>query len=182
MGRYEKTMSVYLALANLIGERLRIKLQEKIAEGMEESPTKIIILLEEAHKFLEKKPGAYSPFGVIAREMRKRGVIIVPIDQKPGDLDPDVTSMIWTNMVFALTDPKDVSAALTGIDNPKLYESIVYSLKPGEAVIYGPAVKFPVVLSIEDYSKVSREFEKRYKEYIGKKRSKSLYEDDLSRD
>ncbi len=182
MGRYEKTMSVYLALANLIGERLRIKLQEKIAEGMEESPTKIIILLEEAHKFLERKAGAYSPFGVIAREMRKRGVIIVPIDQKPGDLDPDVTSMIWTNMVFALTDPKDVSAALTGIDNPKLYESIVYSLKPGEAVIYGPAVKFPVVLSIEDYSMVSREFEKRYREYLGMRRSRSLYDDDLSRD
>ncbi len=182
MGRFEKTMTVYLALANLIGERLRQHLQRRIAEGIEEIPTKIIILLEEAHKFLERRAGAYSPFGVIAREMRKRGVIVVPIDQKPGDLDPDVTSMIWTNMVFALTDSRDVSAALIGIENPRLYENIVYSLRPGEAVIYGPAVKFPVVLSIEDYSKLSKEFEKRYREYMTTKKKEDLYSDDLSRD
>ena len=181
MGRYEKTMSVYLAIANLIGDALRRRLQEKIYEGVDEFPTKIIIMLEEAHKFLSKYAGSYGPFGVIAREMRKRGVIVVPIDQKPGDLDPDVSSMIWTSIVFALTDSRDVSAGLSGVENPKLYEPLIYSLKPGEALIYGPAVKFPVVLRIEDYSDMSKKFERIYHDYRRRKGNFSLYSDDLSR-
>ena len=180
MGRYEKTTAVYLAIANLIGDALRKRVQEKIYEGVEELPMKIIIMLEEAHKFLNKYAGEYGPFGIIAREMRKRGVVVVPIDQKPGDLDPDVTSMIWTSIVFALTDPKDVSAALSGIENPKLYEPLIYSLKPGESLIYGPAVRFPVVLRIEDYSRISKKFEELYNKY--RRETPSLYSDDLSRE
>jgi hypothetical protein len=182
MGRYERSMTVYLALANIVGNRLKTKLREKVAEGVEDFSTKIVILLEEAHKFLGRHAEIYSPFGVIAREMRKRGVIVVPIDQKPGELDPDVTSMIWTNIVFALTDPNDVSAALSGITNPKLYEGIVYSLKPGEAIIYGPAVKFPVVLSIESYADASKRFESMYKEILSRMGERSIFDDDLSRD
>lgn len=182
MGKYEKTTPVYLALANLVGDALRRRLQEKIYEGIEELPTKVIIMLEEAHKFLSKTAGVYSPFGIIAREMRKRGVIVVPIDQKPSELDPDVSSMIWTSIVFALTDDKDVSAALSGVENPKLYEPLIYSLKPGEALIYGPAVKFPVVLRIKDYSRVSKEFMDIYRKMKGVRGERSLYEDDLSRE
>jgi hypothetical protein len=181
MGRYEKTMPVYLAIANIIGEKLRLYLLEKIREGIEELPSKIIILLEEAHKFLGREIGYYSPFGNIAREMRKRGVIVIPIDQKPGELDPDVTSMIWTNIIFALTDKRDVDAVLIGLENPRLYENIVYSLRQGEALIYGPAVRFPVVLNILDYSVVSKRFAEFYEDYMRKSIS-SLDEDDLSRD
>lgn len=180
MGRFEKTMPVYLALANFIGEKLREKLLEDIYGGGFELSSKIIILLEEAHKFLSKEAEEYSPFGVIAREMRKRGVIVVPIDQKPGDLDPDVTGMIWTNIVFALTNSRDVNAAISGLENPKLYESIVNSLKPGEALIYGPAVKFPVVLKISDYSKMSLELERDYRKLIMYTGFKDLRADDIT--
>jgi len=177
MGRYEKYPELYMIIANLIAFKLIEKMRSISMEEVD-SRFKIIIMLEEAHKFLGKGLSSLSPFGVIAREMRKRGVVIVPIDQKPSELDPDVTSMIWTSIVFALTDSKDIDASLAGLDNPSLYKNIISSLRPGEALIYGPAVKFPVVLKIKNYKDVSKEFENKYKQYkLGRD-----YGDDLTGD
>ena len=152
-----------MALANLIASRLYDRLRE---HGASLGQTKVAVLLEEAHKFLGKGVARSSPFGIIAREMRKRGVIVVPIDQKPGELDPDVISMTWTSFVFALTDPKDVETALYGLESHGLYKNIVPSLRQGEALIYGPAIRFPVVLRIRDYGVAAEEFERLYKEYL----------------
>ena len=156
MGGYEKNLPVYMAIANLIGEALWSRLNQPDMEEVEET-NKIIIMLEEAHKFLGRGVSEYSPFGRIAREMRKKGVVVAPIDQKPYELDPDVLSMIWTYIVFALTDDRDIDASLTGIDRPSLYRNIVASLRRGEALVYGYGVSFPVVLKVHDYSRMYRE-------------------------
>ncbi len=161
MGGYEKNIPVYMALANLIGESLWRRLNELVVEEGEEARNKIIIMLEEAHKFLGRGVSAYSPFGRIAREMRKRGVIVVPIDQKPSELDPDVLSMLWTFFIFALTDPKDIDASLIGVDRPTLYRNVVASLRRGEALVYGYGVQFPVVIRVHDYSNMYREISNR---------------------
>ncbi len=162
LGGYEKNIAVYMALANLIGESLWRRLNELIYEEGEETGNKIIILLEEAHKFLGRGVSVFSPFGRIAREMRKKGVVVVPIDQKPSELDPDVLSMLWTFFVFALTDPKDIDASLIGVDRPLLYKNVVASLRRGEALVYGYGVRFPVVIKVHDYSEMYDEIYNRY--------------------
>jgi len=162
LGGYEKNIAVYMALANLIGESLWRRLNELIYEEGEETGNKIIILLEEAHKFLGRGVSVFSPFGRIAREMRKKGVVVVPIDQKPSELDPDVLSMLWTFFVFALTDPKDIDASLIGVDRPVLYKNVVASLRRGEALVYGYGVRFPVVIKVHDYSGMYDEIYNRY--------------------
>ncbi len=113
-GKYEKETPLYMIIANLIARRLREKIIDKSVKG-EEIETKIIIFLEEAHNFLGKTTYRQSPFGAIAREMRKKGVMLCVIDQKPGELDSDVVSMLWTNFIFTLTDKNDIEAALIGI-------------------------------------------------------------------
>lgn len=163
MGKYERNEVVYFAIANIIGEAMRLKLQKKAQEGIMELPTKVVVVLEEAHKFLGKGLGEYSPFGIIAREMRKRGVIVIPIDQKPSELDPNVTSMLWTTIVLALTDPRDIEAATVGLERADLFKPIISSLRRGEALVYGTAVRHPVVLKVEDYSKVVNWLEEGYK-------------------
>lgn len=167
LGRYEKEMPLYMLIANLIARKLRNKILEKTLEG-EELETKIVIFLEEAHNFLGKNTYKISPFGVIAREMRKKGVILCVIDQRPSELDEDVISMLWTNFVLSLTDRRDISTALIGAPKADLFTKIIPLLKTREVFIYGQAISFPVVIKIKDYSKVILFFKKKVKEIMSR--------------
>ncbi len=158
LGRYEKETPLYMIIANLIARRLRQRILKKSVAG-EELETKIVIFLEEAHNFLGKETYRLSPFGAIAREMRKKGVMLCVIDQKPGELDSDVISMLWTNFVFTLTDRNDIEAALMGAPRKELLKKIIEILGRREVLIYGEGVTFPVVIRVRDYGDVARIFE-----------------------
>lgn len=149
MGEYERETPLYMMIANLIAKKLRDKLKE-----MRETETKIIIFLEEAHKFLGKDIYLQSPFGFIAREMRKLGVSLCIIDQRPSELDRDVISMLWTNFVFTLTDQRDIETSVLASPNPQLYSKIVPRLRRKNVLIYGDTVNFPVVVDVIDYSDI----------------------------
>ena len=157
LGRFEKETPLYMVMANLIARRLRKTILEKVSRG-EQPETRIIIFLEEAHNFLGRETYRESPFGDVAREMRKRGVIICVIDQKPGELDPDVISMLWTNFVFNLTDPRDVDAAVSGSVKSNLFAKMIPNLPKREVFIYGEAVNFPVVIKVKEYREAERTF------------------------
>jgi len=157
MGRFEKETPLYMMIANLLARRLREKILEKSSKG-ENLETKIVIFLEEAHNFLGKGVYRQSPFGEIAREMRKKGVITVVIDQRPSELDPDVIGMIWTNFVFTLTDIDDIKSSLMGAPHSELFRNIIPNLASREVLIYGEAVRFPAVLKVKDYNIVEKFF------------------------
>ncbi len=157
LGKYEKETPLYMIIANLIARRLREKILEKSMRG-EEIETKIVIFLEEAHNFLGKETYRQSPFGAIAREMRKKGVMLCVIDQKPSELDRDVVSMLWTNFVFTLTDRNDIDAALLGIPRPDLFRKVVPVMGRREVLIFGEAINFPVVILVKDYRAVAEYF------------------------
>lgn len=157
MGRFEKETPLYMMIANLLARRLREKILEKSSKG-ETLETKIVIFLEEAHNFLGKEVYRQSPFGEIAREMRKKGVITVVIDQRPSELDPDVIGMIWTNFVFTLTDIDDIKSSLMGAPHPELFRNIIPNLASREVLIYGEAVRFPAVLKVKDYNIIEKFF------------------------
>jgi len=151
-GRWSRTTMLYLALANLIAYHLRRIIDESIAKGGKGN-RKIIIFLEEAHRFLGKETYQFNPFGKLAREYRKFGVSIVPIDQKPSELDPDVTAMLWTKIVFNMVDSRDIESALIGIEDPVKYKRIIPILERGEALIHGVGISMPVVLKLINYGK-----------------------------
>ncbi|MGQ4892598.1 MAG: ATP-binding protein [Candidatus Njordarchaeia archaeon] len=176
LGKYEKETPLYMVLANLIARRLRNRIMEMEEEG-ETPKNKVIIFLEEAHNFLSGENFRLSPFGDIAREMRKKGVTLCIIDQKPGELHTDVVSMIWTSFVFSLTDKKDIEQAIMGVDKADLFRKIVPTLSPREVLAFGEAVKFPVVIQVMDYKKV----EEKFKEYVSNiQKEIRKKEDDLS--
>ncbi|MHA1617377.1 MAG: ATP-binding protein [Candidatus Njordarchaeales archaeon] len=157
LGKYEKELPLYMLVANLIARRLRDMINKKILEKGEPD-TKIIIFLEEAHNFLGRTTYRLSPFGDIAREMRKRGVILCVIDQRPSELDSDVISMLWTNFVFSLTEKSDIEAALMGAPQVKLFKKLIPLLRNREVLVYGEAIKFPIVISVKDYSEAAQRF------------------------
>ncbi len=157
MGRYEKETPLYMIIANLIARRLRNKVLEKTSRG-EQAETKIVIFLEEAHNFLGRDVYRQSPFGEVAREMRKKGIVLCVIDQRPSELDPDVVGMLWSNFVFGLTHPDDAEAAVSGAPRAELFAKMVTGLAPREVFIYGQAISFPVVLRVKNYSEAERTF------------------------
>ena len=172
LGKYEKETPLYMLIANLIARKLREKIIEKSLKG-EELETKIIIFLEEAHNFLGRETYRTSPFGDIAREMRKKGVILCVIDQRPSELDPDVISMLWTNFVFALTEKHDINTAVLGAPRSHLFEKIIPVLRNREVFIYGQAVRFPVIVKIRDY-KVAEDFFKNESRKLASKIEESI--------
>mgnify|MGYP000150217799 CR=1 FL=1 len=157
LGKYEKETPLYMLIANLIARRLRDEINKKIMAGGEPE-TKIIIFLEEAHNFLGRTTYRLSPFGDIAREMRKRGVILCIIDQRPSELDPDVISMLWTAFVFSLTEKNDIEAALMGAPRASLFKKLIPLLRNREVLIYGEAIRFPIVISVRDYAEAVKIF------------------------
>src|SRR5207244_7642820 len=55
-----------------------------------------------------------SIFGTIAREMRKFGVTLLIVDQRPSGIDSEVLSQVGTKLICLLDDERDIEAVLTG--------------------------------------------------------------------
>ena len=66
--------------------------------------------------------------------------------------------MIWTSFVFSLTDRRDIDQAVLRVDKADLFKRIVPTLSPREVLAFGEAVKYPVVVEVEDYKKVEEKF------------------------
>jgi len=171
LGKWEKETPLYMIIANLIARRLRQRILEKSKRG-EELETKIIIFLEEAHNFLGKETYRLSPFGDVAREMRKKGVILCVIDQRPSELDLDVISMLWTKIVFALTERKDIETAVLGIPRAELFRKVLPILRSQEILIYGEAVRFPIVAKVKNYKDIALLFKNISEEKMQKLKQK----------
>ena len=84
---------VYLLIANIITRRIHtayIAKTEKFlgSQKKEDEPKKLMITIEEAHKFLNPQAARQTIFGTIAREMRKYYVSLLVVDQRPSGIDP----------------------------------------------------------------------------------------------
>ncbi|MFQ5571298.1 MAG: ATP-binding protein, partial [Rhodothermales bacterium] len=117
-GRYDD-LKVYLLVANVLTRRIRDKYEEKTLRYQQtkneaDKPHPLIITIEEAHKFLMPGIARETPFGKIAREMRKYFVSLLVVDQRPSAIDEEVLSQIGTKIVAQLNDEKDIGAALVG--------------------------------------------------------------------
>ena len=155
-GRYDD-LKVYLLVANVITRRLRDAYERKTAVYLqtkkdEDKPHPLIITIEEAHKFLSPGIARETPFGKIAREMRKYFVSLLVVDQRPDAIDEEVLSQIGTKIVAQLSDEKDISAALVGASNSSALRQILASLDSKQQVlVLGHAVPMPVVVKTRTY-------------------------------
>ncbi len=155
-GNFTETF-VYLLIANMITRRIHtsyIAKTEKFlgSQNQEDIPQKLMITIEEAHKFLNPTAARQTIFGIIAREMRKYYVSLLVVDQRPSGIDEEILSQIGTKVVAQLNDEKDIQAVLTGIANASNLRSILASLDSKKQVLLlGHAVTMPVVIQTREY-------------------------------
>jgi DNA helicase HerA-like ATPase len=155
-GRYNSTLA-YLLVANVLTRRLRRAYEQKV-EAYEASrqeadrPQQLLITVEEAHNFLGPETAGETPFGAIAREMRKFYVSLLIVDQRPSGIDEEVLSQIGTKVIAQLNDEKDLAAALVGTPNAAGLRQILASLdSKQQALLLGHAVPMPITLRTRAY-------------------------------
>ena len=155
-GNYTQTF-VYLLIANIITRRIHKKYIEKTeqflgSQNIQDEPKKLMITIEEAHKFLNPQAARQTIFGTIAREMRKYYVSLLVVDQRPSGIDEEILSQIGTKVVAQLNDEKDIQGVLTGVAGASNLRSILASLdSKKQALLMGHAVTMPVVVQTREY-------------------------------
>ncbi len=147
----------YLLIANIITRRIHheyVTKTEKFlgSQKKEDEPQKLMITIEEAHKFLNPQAARQTIFGIIAREMRKYYVSLLVVDQRPSGIDQEIISQIGTKIVAQLNDEKDIQAVLTGISNATNLRAILASLdSKKQALLMGHALTMPIVIQTREY-------------------------------
>lgn len=155
-GRYS-SLDVYLLVAGVITRRIRRAWEEKAETFLQtqreaDRPHQLVITIEEAHKFLTSGIARETPFGKIAREMRKYFVSLLIVDQRPSAIDDEVLSQIGTKFIAQLSDEKDIAAALVGTSGASSLRSILASLESKQqALILGHALPMPLVVRTRSY-------------------------------
>jgi DNA helicase HerA-like ATPase len=155
-GNYTQTFC-YLLIANIITRRIHheyVAKTEKFlgSQKKEDEPKKLMITIEEAHKFLNPQAARQTIFGIIAREMRKYYVSLLVVDQRPSGIDPEIISQIGTKIVAQLNDEKDIQAVLNGVNGAQNLRSILASLdSKKQALLMGHALTMPIVIQTREY-------------------------------
>jgi hypothetical protein len=146
-GEFGTDSMVYLFVANVLARRLF----NVYTEGDEGLP-RLVVFLEEAHRFLDPAVAPYTIFSKLARETRKFNLILALVDQRPSRIDDEVRSQLANRLVLSLKEPSDVQAALAGVPDRSMWEAIV-STMPGRTVaILGDAIRVPTVLDVLEYN------------------------------
>lgn len=157
-GRYNSLLA-YLLVANVVTRRLRTLYEHKMetyerTQSPADQPRQLLITIEEAHKFLGPETARETPFGTIAREMRKFYVSLLIVDQRPSGIDEEVLSQIGTKMIAQLNDEKDIAAALVGSPGASGLRQILASLdSKQQALLLGHAVPMPITIRTREYGK-----------------------------
>lgn len=115
-----------------------------VAEGMRERP--LLIVLEEAHRYLGKSESGHSKEMVqrIAKEGRKFGVGAMIVSQRPSEIDETILSQCGTIISLRINNSTDrgiVKAAMS--DGLAGIVDSLPILRTGEAIIVGEAAQLP---------------------------------------
>jgi len=148
----------YMLATNIITRRIHKKYQN-MSEAYnadpenKPQPRKLMITIEEAHKFLDPSLSKQTIFGTIAREMRKHFVTLLIVDQRPSGIDNEILSQVGTRITALLNDEKDIDAVFTGVSGGNTLKTVLSQLDPKQqALVLGYAVPMPVVIKTRDYN------------------------------
>lgn len=154
-GRYGSALEAYILVANYLTRRIHSSYVERIEKALGDSsltPPQLLIVIEEAHKFLDPQIARQTIFGTIARELRKYNVTLLIVDQRPSGIDEEVMSQIGTRITALLDNERDINAVLTGISGAGGLREVLARLDTKQqAIIMGHAVPMPVVVKTRSY-------------------------------
>ena len=140
----------YLLVSNLLTRRIRqaweARTNELRSSGKGE-PRPLVIVVEEAHKLLNREMAAQTTFSTIAREMRKYFVTLMIVDQRPSQIYDEVMSQLGTRISGWLGDDDDLRAVLSGLAGRDALRGMLAHLQPKEEVLllgWGMPMPLPV--------------------------------------
>jgi len=164
----------YLLVSNLLTRRIRAAWEKKTNEfrshGKAE-PRPLIIVVEEAHKLLNREMATQTTFAAIARELRKYYVTLLIVDQRPSQIYDEVMSQLGTRISGWLGDDFDIQAVLSGLSGRDSLRGMLARLQPKEEVLLlGWGIPMPLPVRSRRYDDAF------WKELLGGKGKKSEME------
>ena len=155
-GKHETDLD-YLFVSNLLTRRIREVWERRTNafrsghQGAAE-PRPLVIVVEEAHKLLNREMASQTTFSTIAREMRKYYVTLLIIDQRPSQIYDEVMSQLGTRVTGWLGDADDIQAVLTGLAGRDSLRGMLARLQPKEEVLMlGWGVPMPILVRSRRY-------------------------------
>jgi len=160
-GNFGNTLAAYVLVANYLTRRIHARYVEQKNQYVEQKnqavgkqtgdPRPLMIVIEEAHKFLDPDIAGHTIFGTIARELRKYNVTLLIIDQRPSGIDDEVMSQIGTRVTCLLDNEADIRAVFSGVSGAAQLRQVLARLDTQQqALILGHAVPMPVVVRTRD--------------------------------
>ena len=145
----------YLLVSNLLTRRIRSRWEHTTnayrTHG-EKEPRPLVIVVEEAHKLLNREMASQTTFSTIAREMRKYYVTLLIIDQRPSQIYDEVMSQLGTRISGWLGDDADTQAVLSGLAGRDALRGMLARLQPKEEVLLlGWGVPMPIPVRSRRY-------------------------------
>jgi DNA helicase HerA-like ATPase len=154
-GNYGNTLAAYVLVANYLTRRIHaryVHLKNLAAGQKAEEPRPLVIVIEEAHKFLDPQVAGHTIFGTIARELRKYNVTLLIVDQRPSGIEDEVMSQVGTRVTCLLDNDADIRAVFSGVSGAGALREVLARLDTRQqALILGHAVPMPVVVRTRDY-------------------------------
>jgi len=156
-GEHESDLD-YLLVSNLLTRKIRAAWEKKTNEfrthGKSE-PRPLVIVVEEAHKLLNREMAAQTTFATIARELRKYYVTLLIVDQRPSQIYDEVMSQLGTRISGWLGDDLDIQAVLSGLSGRDALRGMLARLQPKEEVLLlGWGVPMPLPVKSRRYDDV----------------------------
>lgn len=173
-GEYESDLD-YLFVSNLLTRRIREAWEKKTnafrthgsASSGSAEPRQLVIVIEEAHKLLNREMASQTTFATIARELRKYYVTLLVIDQRPSQIYDEVMSQLGTRISGWLGDDDDIHAVLAGLSGREALRGMLARLQPKEEVLLlGWGVPMPLPVKSRRYDEAF------WKELLGGKKSR----------
>ena len=157
-GENEKDLD-YLLVTNLLTRKIRQVWETRTnayrSKKDEKEPRPLVIVVEEAHKLLNRELASQTTFAAIAREMRKYYVTLLIIDQRPSQIHDEVMSQLGTRISGWLGDEDDIHAVLSGLSGRDALRGMLSRLQPKEEVLLlGWGVPMPLPIRSRLYDDV----------------------------
>jgi DNA helicase HerA-like ATPase len=175
-GKYESDLD-YLLVSNLLTRRIRQAWEQRTNEfrtSGKDEPRPLVVVLEEAHKLLNREMAGQTSFSTIAREMRKYYVTLLIVDQRPSQIYDEVMSQLGTRISGWLGDDDDIHAVLSGLAGREALRGMLARLQPKEEVLLlGWGVPMPLPVRSRRYDQAF------FEQLLGKKETKRAETDIL---
>ena len=136
-GNFESDLD-YLLVSNLLTRRIREAWEKKTDDfrsGKGKEPRPLVVVVEEAHKLLNREMAAQTTFSTIARELRKYYVTLLIVDQRPSQIYDEVMSQLGTRVSGWLGDDSDIQAVMSGQASKDALRGMLARLQPKEEVL-----------------------------------------------